>query len=150
MTIWLFDVMWGVMLLGVALFTGACVVFNPILRGVRTMGIVVAYAIGAWMFVVLPWKVAVATWCVFAAFGGVVAFAYELWARYRYAASGRRNRPLVLVQGFLLWPGMVPDAIEGALVDAGLLEPSGTAEHRVYGAPDGERPAGSTAPPGRA
>jgi hypothetical protein len=145
-TFWLLDIMWAMMLLGVALFTGCCVVFNPILRGVRTMGIVVAYVIGVWMFFVLPWKVALATWCVFAAFGGVVAFAYELWARHRYAADGRRNRPLVLLQGFLLWPGMVPDAVEGVLVDAGFLEPSGTAEYRVYGTAKPDAAAGDSNP----
>lgn len=133
MTIWNVDIMWGLMLFGTAAFTGACCVFNPVLRGVRTMGIVVAYAIGAWMLYVLPWKVAVITWCVFAAIGGLVAFGYEVWARYRYAGSGRAKRPLVLIQGFLLWPGMIPDALEGVLVDAGLLEPSGHAQYRVSG-----------------
>ncbi len=33
--------------------------------------------------------------------------------------------PFVLVQGFLLWPGMIPDAIEGVLIDLGVLDPSG-------------------------
>lgn len=33
-------------------------------------------------------------------------------------------RPLVLLQGFLLWPTMVPEAVEGVLIDAGVLEPS--------------------------
>ena len=125
--------MWGLRLFGTPAFTGACCGFNPVLREVRTMGIVVAYAIGAQMLDVLPSKVAVATWCVFAAIGGLVALGYEVWARYRYAGSGRPNRPLVLVQGFLLWPGMIPDALEGVLVDAGLLEPSGHAQYRVSG-----------------
>jgi hypothetical protein len=129
MTIGIFDVMWTLMLFGVALFTGCCVVFNPAIRGIRTMGIVTAYAVGAWMLLVLPPVVAIGTWCVFASAGGVIAFAYELWARRRYAGTGRAPRPLILLQGFLLWPGMIPDAIEGVLVDTGVLEPGGPARN---------------------
>lgn len=124
MTIWYVDLMWAMMLLGVALFTGCMLVFNPVLKSVRVIGIVTAYGIAAWMAFALPWKVALATWCVFAAFGGAVALAYELWARWRYRGSGRTQRPLILLQGFLLWPTMVPEAVEGVLVDAGVLEPS--------------------------
>jgi len=124
MTIWYFDILWGLMLLGVALWTGCLLVFNPVLRSVRVMGIATAYGIGLWMLFILPWRVAVATWCVFAVFGGAVAFVYELWARFRYRGRGRQPRPLVLLQGFLLWPTMVPEAVEGVLIDAGVLEPS--------------------------
>ena len=125
MTIWNVDIMWGLMLFGIALFTGVCIVFNPVLRGFRIMGVALAYAVAAWMAFALPWVVAATTWCVVAVAGGVFAFAYELWARYRYQGTGRRERPLVLIQGFLLWPAMVPDAIEGILVDMGVLDPSG-------------------------
>ena len=126
MTIWYVNLMWALMLLGVALFTGCCLVFNPVLKSVRVMGIATAYAIGAWMALTLTWRVALATWCLFAAFGGAVALAYELWARWRYRGSGRKPRPLVLLQGFILWPTMVPEAVEGVLIDAGVLEPSWT------------------------
>ena len=126
MTIWYVNLMWALMLLGVALFTGCCLVFNPVLKSVRVMGIATAYAIGAWMALTLPWRVALATWCLFAAFGGAVALAYELWARWRYRGSGRKPRPLILLQGFILWPTMVPEAVEGVLIDAGVLEPSWT------------------------
>lgn len=125
MTIWYVDVQWALMLLGVALWTSCCLVFNPVLRSVRIMGLGLAYAILAWMLFTLPWLVALVTWCVFAAFGGVVSLAYEVWARRHYAGKGRADRPLVLLQGFLLWPSMIPDALEGMLVDAGVLEPSG-------------------------
>ncbi len=125
MTIWNVDIMWGLMLFGIALFTGVCIVFNPVLRGFRVMGVALAYCVAAWMAFALPWVVAITTWCVFAVAGGVFVFAYELWARYRYKGTGRKERPLVLIQGFLLWPAMVPDAIEGILVDFGVLEPSG-------------------------
>lgn len=124
MTIWYVDVMWAFMLFGVTLFCGSLVVVNRAMGGMRTMGLVTTYGVGAWMMVALPWKVAVITWCVFAAAGGLVVFAYELWARHRYAGTGRRPRPLILLRGFLLWPAMLPDAIEGMVVDAGILPPS--------------------------
>lgn len=124
MTIGYVDLMFALLLFGVALFTGCCLVFNPVLKSVRVMGIGSAYAIALWMAIALPWKVALATWCLFAAFGGAVAMTYELWARWRYRGTARRTRPLVLLEGFLLWPTMVPEAVEGALIDAGVLEPS--------------------------
>lgn len=129
MTIWYIDILWALMLLGVALWTGCCLVFNPVLKSIRVMGIGTAYAVGLWMFIALDWKVALATWCIFAAFGGAVALVYELWARHRYRGSGRSDRPLVLLQGFILWPTMVPEAVEGVMIDAGILEPSWRAPH---------------------
>ncbi len=131
MTIWYVDILWALMLFGVALWTTCCLVFNPVLRSIRVMGIVVAYGVGGWMAITLPWMVAVVTWCLFAAFGGVVSFAYELWARHHYAGKGRAPRPLVLLEGFVLWPTMVPDAIEGMLVDAGVLPHSGRTAGRA-------------------
>jgi hypothetical protein len=125
MTIWNVDILWGLMLLGVALWTTCCLVFNPILRSIGIMGIITAYAIGVWMAIALPWVVALTTWTVFAAFGGAISLGYEIWARYHYAGKGREPRPLVLLQGFVLWPTMIPQALEGMLVDAGLLKPSG-------------------------
>ncbi len=124
MTVGYVNLMWALMLLGVALFTGCCLVFNPVLKSIRVIGIGTAYAIAAWMAITLPWRVALATWCLFAAFGGAVALAYELWARWRYRGNGRKPRPLILLQGFVLWPTMVPEAVEGVLIDAGVLDPS--------------------------
>ncbi len=124
MTIGYIDLLWGLMLLGVALFTGCCLVFNPVLKSVRVMGIGTAYAIALWMALTLPWRVALTTWCVFAACGGAAALAYELWARWRYRGTGRTPRPLVLLHGFVLWPTMLPTVVEGILMDTGVLEPS--------------------------
>jgi hypothetical protein len=90
----------------------------------RIVGLITSYAVGGLMVIALPWRVAVVTWCVFAAAGGGVVFAYELWARHRYSGTGRAPRPLILLQGFLLWPAMLPDAVEGMVVDAGILPPS--------------------------
>lgn len=124
MTLWNVDIMWAFMLFGLTLFCGTLVVVNRAMREMRLLGLVTCYGTGAWMAYALPWKVAATTWFVFAAFGGSVVFAYELFARYRYAGTGRRPRPLILLQGFVLWPAMLPDAIEGMVVDAGILPPS--------------------------
>lgn len=128
MTFWVFDVMWSVMLFGVALFTGALVALHPAIRSIRTMGIVVSYLVGLAMLIVLPPVVAVSTWCLFATAGGVIAFLYELWARRRYRDTARPERPLVLLRGFILWPALIPEAVEGVLVDLRVLEPSGSSE----------------------
>lgn len=125
MTIYHVDILWGLMLLGVGLFTTCVLVFNPVLHSMRVMGIGAAYALGLWMLIVLPLRDALTTWFVFALFGGIVAFTYELWARRRFAATGRAPRPLVLLRGFILWPTMIPEAIEGMLIDLGVLSPSG-------------------------
>ncbi len=126
MTIWNIDIMWASMLFGITLFTCCFVVVNRAMRGMRVMGLVTTYGVGAWMLFALPWQVAVTTWCVFAALGGVIVFLYELWARRRFAGTGRPDRPLVLLQGFVLWPTMLPDALEGMVVDLGILPPSPT------------------------
>jgi len=123
-TIWYVDIMWAFMLFGFTLFCGSLVVVNRAMRGMRAMGLVTCYGALVWMAITLPWKVALVTWCVFASFGGAVVLAYELWARHRYAGTGRKPRPLILLQGFLLWPALLPDAIEGMVVDAGILPPS--------------------------
>jgi hypothetical protein len=121
MTVWYVDVMWALMLLGIALWCGGCAVMNPALRAMRTMGLVSAYAVGAWMLYALPLRVALTTWTVFAAGGGALILLYELWARYKFSGTGRKPRPLILLQGFILWPALLPDAVEGMLVDLGVL-----------------------------
>lgn len=121
MTVWYIDIMWALMLLGIALWCGGCVVMNPALRAMRTMGLVSAYLVLAWMLYALDWRVALGTWALFAAGGGGIVLGYELWARRRYAGLGRPTRPLILLQGFLLWPMLLPDAIESMLVDMRIL-----------------------------
>lgn len=125
MTIWYVDIMWAFMLFGITVFCGALVVVNRAMRSMRTMCLLTCYAVGVWMAITLEWKVALVTWCVFAAFGGGVVFAYELWARYRYAGTGRTPRPLILLQGFVLWPALLPEAIEDMVIDTGILPPHG-------------------------
>ena len=124
MTVLSVNIMWAFVLFGVTLWTTCCVLMNAGLRGVRYMGLAVSYGVGAWMAIELPWREALVTWGVFAALGGALALAYELWARWRYRGTGRAPRPLVLLQGIVLWPALIPDAFDGMLVDAGVLPPN--------------------------
>lgn len=124
MVLWHVDVMWALVLFGLTLFTIAFVVVNRALRAMRPVGLGLTYATGAWMFFALPWLDAAVTWCAFALAGGALVFLYELWARRHYGAEGRRARPLVLLEGFVLWPMLLPDAVEGMVVDLGILPPS--------------------------
>lgn len=126
MTIWYVDIMWAMMLFGTTLFLGCFITANRAMAGMRTMGLVTSYGIGLWMAIALPWRVALGTWGVIAAACGVVVLLYELWARRRYAGTGRKERPLILLQGFLLFPALIPDVMEGICVDLGILPPSPT------------------------
>jgi hypothetical protein len=121
MTIWNIDIMWASVLFGITLFTICFVVVNRAMSGMRTMGFVSTYLTGAWMLYALPWKVALTTWMVFATLSGAALFVYELWARRHFAGTGRADRPLVLLQGFLMWPVMIPEAWEQIVVEAGIL-----------------------------
>jgi hypothetical protein len=123
-TIWYVDIMWAMMLSGTTLFLGCFIAANRAMAGMRTMGLVTSYGIGLWMAIALPWRVALGTWGAIAAACGVVVFLYELWARRRYAGTGRKERPLILLQGFLLFPVLIPDVMEGMCVDLGILPPS--------------------------
>ena len=122
MTLSFVNVMWAIVLFGVLLWTTACVVLNAALRkGMRLMGMVLSYGVLLWMIVELPWREVAATWGLFAAVGGVLSVVYELWARGRYAGTGRRRRRLIRLEGVAMWPAMIPDAVGLMVNDAGIL-----------------------------
>ena len=123
------------------LWTTCGVLMNAGLRGVRWMGLALSYGVLAWMAIALPWRDALVTWGVFAVGGGAVALAYELWARRRYRSTGRPRRPVILLQGFLLWPALLPDAVEGMCVDVGILPPSRRGDEDTTTAPRAEHAA---------
>ncbi len=122
MTFYYVNFMWAIVLFGILLWTTACVALNAALRrGMGIMGMVLSYAVLVWMLVDLPWREAVVTWSVFAAFGGLLTMVYELWARRKYAGSGRTPRAIVRINGIFMWPAMVPDAVGLMLNDAGII-----------------------------
>lgn len=114
--------MWAIVLFGVLLWTTACVVLNAALRrGMGIMGLVLSYGVLMWMLFDLPIVDALVTWMVFAVLGGALTTVYELWARRRYAGTGRRARRILRVEGLVLWPAMIPDAVGLMLNDAGII-----------------------------
>ncbi len=122
MTIFSVSIMWAIVLFGILLWTTASMVLNAALRlGMGRLGLLLSYAVLVWMLVDLPWREAAATWGVFAALGGALSVPYELWARRRYAGTGRLPRRLIRVEGVLLWPRMIPDAVGLMLNNAGIL-----------------------------
>ena len=129
MTYFHINVMWAIVLFGVLLWTTVSVVLNAALRrGMGTMAMLLSYSVLIWMLIDLPWRDAITTWLCFALIGGGVMFIYELWARRRYAGSGRAPRPLVRLDGIVRWPAMVPDAFGLVLNDLGILPSDGRSE----------------------
>ena len=122
MTYFHINIMWAIALFGILLWTTVSVVLNAALRrGMGTMGMLLSYLVLAWMLYDLPVRDALTTWALFAVAGGCVMFVYELWARRRYAGTGRASRPLVRLEGVVRWPAMVPDAFGLVLNDLGIL-----------------------------
>lgn len=116
------NLMWAIVLFGVLLWTTACVALNAALRkGMGIMGLALSYGVLAWMLFDLPLREALVTWSVFAALGGALTVLYELWARRKWAGTGRTPRPLVQLGGFFMWPAMVPDAVGLMLNDLGVI-----------------------------
>ena len=122
MTIYSINLMWAIVLFGILLWTTACVALNAALRrGMGLMGLVLSYGVLVWMIVELPWREAVVTWCLFAAAGGVLTVIYELWARRHYAGTGRAPRRMIRVEGLVMWPAMIPDAVGLIFNDMGIM-----------------------------
>jgi hypothetical protein len=122
MTYYHIDIMWAIVLFGILLWTTASVVLNAALRrGMGTMGMVLSYAVLAWMLYDLPVRDALTTWMFFALQGGIVMFLYELWARRRFVGTTRKPHPLVRLDGIVRWPAMMPDAFGLVLNDLGIL-----------------------------
>lgn len=122
MTYFHIDIMWAIVLFGILLWTTVSVVLNAALRrGMGTMGMLLSYAVLAWMLYALPLRDAITTWMFFALQGGLVMFVYELWARRRFAGRGRASHPLIRLDGILRWPAMMPDAFGLVLNDLGIL-----------------------------
>jgi hypothetical protein len=122
MTFYHVNLMWAIVLGGILLWTTACELLNAALRrGMGILGMTLSYGVLVWMLIDLPWDEALATWGLFAAFGGMVVGVYELWARRRYRGTDRAARPIARVTGIVMWPAMVPDAIGLMLNDAGII-----------------------------
>jgi hypothetical protein len=94
------------------------------IRGYRNFGILACYILLIVMLFRIPFKSALVTWCILGVSGGLVYIAYELIARARAKAS--EEKPSVsfghVIYGNLMWPVMVPEAVEYILADLGILK----------------------------
>ena len=99
--------------------------FNtPGIRGWRNLGWLACFVLGAVMAFMVPWRVALATWATAGVFSGLVYFVYELLAfvKTKDKSSAAKPSPAALVHGLLMWPIMLPEAIEYTLAELGILK----------------------------
>jgi hypothetical protein len=97
---------------------------SPRIRPLRNLGIVGQYLVGfvAPFFVgLLP---AIVTWLAMGLVGGLIYFLWEIWC---YFAEGRKGgdsfpRPISIFHGLVIWPIMIPEAIEYAGAELGILK----------------------------
>ncbi len=96
---------------------------TPGIRGFRNLGWLSCYVILIVMLIRLPFAVALTTWAAFGVGGGLLYSVYELISRSRTPSD--TERPSVsfshIPYGLLAWPIMIPEAIEYAAADLGLL-----------------------------
>jgi cyanate permease len=95
---------------------------KPGIRGFRNFGLLAAYLMLPIFLFVAGWKLALSTWVIFGLSGG---FLYFLWEVFQYLRSSEPDKKLsgvTIVHGLFGWPIMVPEAIEYALAEAGILK----------------------------
>jgi hypothetical protein len=97
---------------------------KPDIRGFRNLGILGSYILLLVFLFVTNWRAALVTWTVFGVLGGLIYVCWEILQRLR-TASGEK-KPAVslssLVHGLFAWPIMVPEAVEYALAELGVLK----------------------------
>jgi hypothetical protein len=93
-------------------------------RGWRNLGWLACFVLGVVMVFALPWRIACATWAIAGVFSGLVYFAYELfaYAKSEGKSAVSRPNPVTVVHGLVMWPIMLPEAIEYFLAEAGILK----------------------------
>ncbi len=95
----------------------------PGIRGFRNLGISAAYVLVVVFLFIAGWRAALVTWAVFGVAGGLIYISWEILQRVR--APAQEEKPGVslspLVHGLLAWPIMVPEAVEYALAELGVL-----------------------------
>jgi hypothetical protein len=112
-------------LTGTAISTTIFSMFNtPRVRVWRNLGILASFLAGLVMAVRLPWASALATWASLGLPAGVLYFAHELFAS-RSGGGGTETpgpRATTIAHGLIAWPVMLPEVIEYALADLGVLK----------------------------
>ena len=94
------------------------------IRGFRNFGILACYILLVVMLFRVHFTAALLTWCVLGVGGGLVYIAYELLARARTSKTDKKPKVSFahVITGNLMWPIMVPEAVEYILADLGVLK----------------------------
>jgi hypothetical protein len=122
---------WLLILLCAAAWTTFFSLFNtPRIRGWRNLGWMACFLIGLVMLIVLPWRVALATWSVVGVASGLLYYCYGCYSRLTAKSEECISwpRPSTSLHGLLIWPIMLPEAIEYWLADIGVLRHGAKAE----------------------
>jgi len=121
---------------------------KPAIRGFRNFGLLASYVLVVVFLFIAGWRSALVTWAAFGVGGGLLYVAWEILDR-RHAAPSQRDPRVSLAplfHGLFLWPIMVPEAVEYALADLGILRPPPSAPTK--GTPEpGAAPDGDAAMP---
>ncbi len=112
---------------------------KPRVRGFRNLGILASYILVLVFLFVAGWRAALATWAAFGIAGGVLYVGWEILQRVRSAAG--EQKPAVslspLLHGLFAWPVMVPEAVEYALAELGVLRAPPTTIAKPGDSPNG-------------
>jgi hypothetical protein len=97
---------------------------SPTLRSGRNIGFLAAYLAGILSPFIVGLLPAAATWLVMGIIGGTIYFLWQIWT---FIAEGRKAGDrfpslVVLIHGLFLWPIMIPEALEYASAEAGILK----------------------------
>jgi len=100
---------------------------TPGIRGWRNLGWIACFVLGIVMFCVLSWRSALVTWGVAGIFSGLVYFGYECLSYFKAEHSSENSKPRlrVIIHALLVWPIMLPEAVEYTLSELGLLKGPG-------------------------
>src|SRR2546425_7315614 len=96
---------------------------KPGIRGYRNLGILAPYVLVPVFLFVAGWRLTLLTWAMFGIAGGVIYVMWEILQRLRTPA-GEEKPPVSLsplIHGLFAWPIMVPEAVEYALAELGVL-----------------------------
>jgi hypothetical protein len=111
---------------------------KPGIRGFRNLGILASYVLVLVFLFVAGWRSALVTWAVFGVVGGVIYLCWEILQRLRTAAGEQKPGVSLspLVHGLFAWPIMVPEAVEYALAELGVLRAPPSAPAKGIAEPD--------------
>ncbi len=93
------------------------------LRGFRNLGILACYLLAIVFMLWSGWRAALVTWALFGLAGGAIYISWEVLEMFRPASGGQKPgiRLSTLFDGLFAWPAMIPEAVEYALTNLGIV-----------------------------